>query len=87
MPEPDRTKFVEQMAPLDPLRYIALAAPRPVLLQFAKTDRYVPVAKAQAYYDAAKEPKKILWYEAGHALDERAMEDRVEWVSVHLGLR
>ncbi len=83
----DRRKFIEELAPLDPVKHIAQAAGSPVLLQFGKTDPYVPVKKAQEFYDATKEPKKILWYEAGHALNEEAVRDRQEWLKEQLHLK
>ena len=83
----DRRKFIEELAPLDPVKHIGQAAGSPVLLQFGKTDPYVPVKKAQEFYDATKEPKKILWYEAGHGLNEEAIRDRQEWLKEQLHLK
>jgi len=82
----DRRKFIEELAPLDPVKYIGRAAGSPVLLQFGKSDPYVPRQKAQEFFDAAKEPKKILWYEAGHALNGEAIHDRQEWLKEQLHL-
>ena len=81
-----RRQFIEQLAPLDPVRYIGAAAPHPVLFQFAHTDRFVPVDKAEAFFAAAKEPKQILWYDAGHGLNDQAVKDRMEWLVRQLRL-
>ncbi|MDQ6700503.1 MAG: hypothetical protein M3Z36_10005 [Acidobacteriota bacterium] len=83
----DRQKAVERLSALDPVRFIGAAAPRPVLLQFGKSDGYVPDDKAKAIYAAAKEPKQILWYDAGHELDRRAVEDRMAWLKKQLRLK
>ena len=82
----DRQKVVEHLSALDPVRYMGSAAPRPVLLQFGKSDHYVPEDKARALYAAAKDPKKILWYDAGHELDRQAVEDRMTWLKRQLHL-
>jgi predicted esterase len=82
----DRRKFIEELAPLDPVKYIGRAAGSPVLLQFGKSDPYVPRQKAQEFFDAAKEPKKILWYDAAHALNGEAIHDRQEWLKEQLRL-
>ena len=60
--------LVLALAPLDPVRYIGAASPRPVLLQFGRSDHYVPEAQANEFFAAAREPKKILWYDASHGL-------------------
>jgi dienelactone hydrolase len=82
----ERRKVIEELAPLDPVKHIGKAAGSPVLLQFGKTDPYVPLPKAQEFYDATKEPKKILWYEAGHGLNGEAIHDRQEWLKEQLHL-
>jgi cephalosporin-C deacetylase-like acetyl esterase len=82
----DRQKVIDQLAPLDPVKYIGSAA-GPVLMQFGKTDRFVPAEKANQLFAAAKEPKKILWYEAHHGLNEEAIKDRQTWLRGQLKLK
>ncbi len=82
--EPEaREKFIARLAPLDPVKHIAQAKAA-VLLQFGRTDRFVSEAKGREFFAAAKEPKKALWYDAGHGLNEEAVKDRVEWLLPHL---
>ena len=81
-----RDAFVERMAPLDPVARVAALAPAPLLFQFATDDFHVPVERAQAFFDAAGEPKELRWYEAGHGLNEAAMQDRVAWLAQQLGV-
>jgi dienelactone hydrolase len=76
----ERRRVINRLAPLDPVLYIAEASPSPVLLQFGAKDRYVPEDQAKALFDAAREPKSILWYDAGHALNDQAIRDRQEWL-------
>jgi dienelactone hydrolase len=50
----------------DPVKYVARISPRPILLQNGKADTVVAPAAAEALQQAAREPKKILWYEGDH---------------------
>jgi len=81
-----REAYVESMRDLDPIRRIASLAPAPLLFQFGEEDRHVPVARAEAFFQAAGQPRQLTWYDAGHELGERATSDRVAWVSERLDL-
>lgn len=81
-----RDEFIKQMMPLDPINNVAQLSPAPILFQFATNDHHVPSERAQAFFDAAREPKELRWYEAGHGLNPEATRDRVEWVARQLGL-
>jgi cephalosporin-C deacetylase-like acetyl esterase len=50
----------------DPVKYVGRISPRPVLFQNGRRDTVIAPAAAQAFYDAAREPKRILWYEGDH---------------------
>ncbi len=82
----DRERFIAELAPLDPVKYIGKAAGSPVLMQFGRSDPYVPEAKAKRFFEAAGEPKKILWYDAGHGLNQQAIDDRQAWLKQQLNL-
>ena len=81
-----RHAFEAQMAPLDPIHNVAALAPAPILFQFGQQDPHVPIEQAQAFYDAAGTPKQIQWYDAGHALNEDATNDRLAWLAAQLHL-
>ncbi len=81
-----RQKFIAEMAPLDPVRFVASISPAPVLLQFGTADPHVPRPKAEAYFSAARDPKEIRWYEAGHGLNHQATRDRIAWLVAKLKL-
>ena len=83
----DRKKVIERLAPLDPVKFIASTGGGPVLMQFGKADRFVPEAKANQFFGAAAEPKKILWYDSGHGLNAEAIADRQAWLKEQLKLK
>jgi len=84
MEEPARTEFIEKFKPIDPVNF--LGKPDHLLLQFGTTDFYVPTAKREEIVKAA--PKaKVLLYEAGHGLNEKAIADRQAWLSDQLSLK
>jgi pimeloyl-ACP methyl ester carboxylesterase len=82
-----RERFIQQFAPIDPVTHIGSASPAPVLFQFGRQDKHVPVERADAFFAAAREPKKLLWYDASHGLNEQAIRDRQQWLIEVLRLR
>jgi dienelactone hydrolase len=83
---PARTAFIDRMAPIDPIARVAQLAPAPILFQFARSDRHVPIERAEEFHTAAAAPKQICWYDAGHGLNQEATRDRVAWLVEQLGL-
>jgi hypothetical protein len=70
---------------VDPVHYVARISPRPVYFQNGKYDVLVPAAAGLALQEAAKEPKKITWYESDHVgIDlehtKRVLEDGLRWL-------
>jgi fermentation-respiration switch protein FrsA (DUF1100 family) len=51
----------------DPARYLERFAPRPLLFVNATGDATVSRQAAQALFDAAREPKQMLWFDGTHA--------------------
>lgn len=83
----EKQAVIDKLAPLDPVLYIGKAPPAAVLFQFGRKDPYVPEARAQEFFDAAKEPKEILWYDAGHPLNDAAVRDRQAWLKKQLRIK
>jgi pimeloyl-ACP methyl ester carboxylesterase len=83
---PEREKVAAQMADMDPVRKVA-EAQGSFLFQFGTADRFVPRERAEEFYQAAPEPKKVLYYEAGHGLNAQSASDRMAWLQDKLGLR
>lgn len=86
LPEGERVAFRATFAPHDPITQIGRLAPAPLFFQFGTGDPHVPAERAQEFFDAAHEPKRMAWYECGHALNAAARADRLEWLGQQLGL-
>jgi dienelactone hydrolase len=72
---------------LDPAAHIGGFAPRPLLFVNAARDERIPRAAAEALHAAAREPKEIHWFEAGHQdLPGRALKTMWSFLASHLGV-
>ncbi len=81
-------KYVQVTSEFDAIRFVGHAAPVPLLLQFANFEHYFDKTSEQHYIDAASEPKKVLWYDTGHELnDPQALRDRYDWLAKQVGLK
>jgi len=78
--------YAAALAPLDPVRWLPLADGRPILLQFAAHDEYVPPEVAAEITAAAGPSADVRTYDAGHELDAAARSDREHWLAERLGL-
>ena len=54
------------LAPVEPLDYASLIAPRPMIIINGSRDDRVPLASVEGLYDAAQEPKQLIWLDEGH---------------------
>jgi hypothetical protein len=52
----------------EPERHVALIAPRPLLMINGVDDPQMPREAVQSLYDAAKEPKTLIWLRTGHLM-------------------
>jgi dienelactone hydrolase len=57
-----------------------------LLLQFGERDEFITRADAEAQIAAAREPKRVCWYDADHALGAPALQDRGRWLAEQLQL-
>lgn len=83
---PDRDKIAADTAAIDPVAMIRNAKGS-FLFQFGTADPYVPKDRAEAFAKAAPEPRKVLYYEAGHGLNTQSVSDRMAWLVNNLQLR
>jgi dienelactone hydrolase len=80
MREPARSVFIRSLRIVDPVTWIGRAAPAPVLLQFATRDPFVSHDDAEEFWNAARQPKEIVFYDAEHGMNRQARLDRVAWL-------
>jgi len=81
-------KYAEVTGDIDAIHFVGRAAPIPLLLQFANYEQYFDKTSMQHYVAAASEPKKVLYYDTGHDLnDPQALQDRYDWLTKYLNLR
>jgi fermentation-respiration switch protein FrsA (DUF1100 family) len=71
-----KDRMLRAYRPVDPVFYISRISPRPVLMLNASHDQIVPRAATEALFEAAREPKNIIWYDCGHAdLPDKMLDD------------
>ena len=81
-------KYCQATGDIDAIHFVGHAAPIPLLIQFANFEQYFDKISMQHYVDAASEPKRVLYYDTGHDLnDPRALEDRYDWLTKYINLR
>jgi fermentation-respiration switch protein FrsA (DUF1100 family) len=54
------------LAPIEPLDYAGRIAPRRTIIINGLQDDRIPRYSVEALYEAAREPKELIWLEAGH---------------------
>ena len=81
-----RERWLRAMEPIEPINFVGMAAPAPLLFQNGRFDQFVSVHDAEKYQNAGSEPKTIRWYDAGHGLPEEAFVFQAEWLEKQLGI-
>jgi pimeloyl-ACP methyl ester carboxylesterase len=76
-----------QMRDLAPARWVARSPHGELFFQAGRRDEVLAQVDLEDYFEAASEPKRIRWYDAGHVPGDRARQDRLRWISERLGLR
>lgn len=69
----------------DPLRAVRRLDGRPLLMVHGKNDRTVKPDQARRLFEAAREPKEIRWWSAGHVLPPEAIDYAAAWIVGQLG--
>lgn len=83
-PQALRRPIRRYLGSIDPLRYVARARASSLLLQNGRTDTVVPRAALQAVVQAAPRGTSVRWYDAGHALNNRAYRDQLAFLAAKL---
>lgn len=81
-----QNNYFSTLAAVDPINYIGYVAPSALFFQFGKTDSYPTEASARVYSEKASNPKLVKFYDTGHALNDEARRDRVEWLQKQIKL-
>lgn len=74
------------LALIDPINFVELIAPRPLLMINAENDDVIPPVTSKLLFRKAGDPKKIIWYPAKHH-DVPVLEvyrDAISWFDVNL---
>lgn len=87
-PKEQLDKYFKVLTPFDATNYVRHAAPTPLLFQFARFEQYFNESAMNRYARAASEPKRVIWYDTGHGLNDlQPLIDRANWLRVHVGMR
>jgi pimeloyl-ACP methyl ester carboxylesterase len=73
------------MAPFDPIVWAPYVAPAALYVQEGLQDTWFTHDEAESLVAAARTPKKLAWYDAGHLLNTTAGADREAWLEEALG--
>jgi dienelactone hydrolase len=87
LPAARRAPVARLLSQVDPLRYVRAAAPSALLLQDGLADTVVPRSALRDLASAASEPKRVIWYRAGHWPNANGFRDGLQWLDHELGLR
>jgi fermentation-respiration switch protein FrsA (DUF1100 family) len=79
--------YVATLGVVDPVRWLRKATGAAVLLQNGTKDTLSPRADVLALYAAARKPRELRWYPAGHELNRAATTYRAQWLLRQLQLR
>ncbi len=79
--------YVAQMAPLDPLAFLAESKARAYYFQFSSHDRYITAEHELSFFSAAPLPRTMSMYDVDHSLAvQPAFDDRISWLAAKLGV-
>ena len=69
----------------DPIQWVRRLK-RPLLMLHGRQDTIITPDLAQRLFDAAREPKKLLWYDSGHILPREALTGAAHWLTVQCSI-
>lgn len=75
------------MASFDPIAWVPYVSPAALYIQEGRQDTWFTADQAESLIAAAREPKKLAWYDANHGLNAEAYDDRLGWLSQSLGTK
>lgn len=84
VPSQYRKEVEKLLDSINPGLYVGKAAPSRLFFQDGRHDEVAPRRSLVALYQAASEPKRIRWYDAGHTLNAKAVDDQLAWLQAEL---
>jgi predicted esterase len=70
---------------IDPAGAVRKIEGTPLLMVHGRRDRTVTPEQAKRLFEAAREPKEIRWWDAGHHLPAAAIDEAAGWLAGKLG--
>ncbi|GBC93038.1 hypothetical protein HRbin15_01523 [bacterium HR15] len=87
-PSKEIEQALKAMEIVDPIHWVGRISPRPVLMINGDADDVVPVESNKALHEAAREPKKVIWYKGGHVPPPtempKVLDTIMRWLDEHL---
>ena len=81
----DADAYSQTMSRLDSGAYLSQSNALDYFFQFARNDRYIPLERAFAFFNAAPQPRTMAIYDATHAMQNGTVfRDRIAWLSERL---
>jgi len=80
------SKHLDYLSIIDPINFVELISPRPLLMINAEEDEVIPPLSSKLMFKKAKEPKEIIWYPATHKTVplEKVYQDGIDWFNTYL---
>jgi len=77
---------LDYLSIIDPINYVEMISPRPLLMLNAENDDVVPPITSKHLYNKAKKPKEIIWYDSKHhdIPIEKVYQAGVDWYDKYL---
>jgi dienelactone hydrolase len=79
--------FMSKYSWTDPGKYVSRATPAAMFLQYATDEPFLNADMAGQYLEIVSEPKKLKIYQAPHALNAEATQDRIAFLAEQLGFK
>jgi dienelactone hydrolase len=76
-----RAPIRRYLGSIDPLRYLRRSRNGTLFLEDGRRDEIVPRKALLTFWHATPNGTKIAWYDAGHALNDRAYRDQLAWLA------
>ncbi len=76
----------DYLSMIEPLNFVRMISPRPLLMINAENDDVVPPMMSKLMFKTAKEPKKIIWFDAKHHTIpiDKTYEAAIDWFKEYL---